>query len=81
MNPKTAVPDAVQAVVAAVMQEHPGAGPALLARLVVAELRDLGWHITPGPAHTARPPAPPDRPLVRKKRNDRDHHRPAPAPR
>lgn len=47
--PKTAVPDAVAPVLAAVMQEHPAASPTLLARLVVAELRNLGWHITPGP--------------------------------
>ena len=42
------IPDAVRAVIASVMQEHPGATPDLLARLVVAELRDLGWHITAG---------------------------------
>lgn len=41
------IPDAVRAVIASVMQEHPAASPDLLARLVVAELRDLGWHITP----------------------------------
>jgi hypothetical protein len=46
------IPDAVRAVIASVMQEHPGASPDLLARLVVAELRDLGWHITPGPRTT-----------------------------
>ena len=51
---KQAVPDAVQAVLAAVMAEHPAAGPQLLARLVVAELRDLGWHITPGPRPVLR---------------------------
>ncbi|MFJ8791421.1 hypothetical protein [Streptomyces sp. NPDC102462] len=53
---KVVVPDAVQAVLAAVMQEHPAAGPALLARLVVAELRDLGWHITA--THPTRPRTP-----------------------
>jgi hypothetical protein len=46
------IPDAIRAVITAVMEEHPGACPDLLARLIVAELRDLGWHIT------ARPPAP-----------------------
>lgn len=45
------IPDAVRAVIASVMQEHPGASPDLLARLVVHELRDLGWQITvPRPA-------------------------------
>lgn len=48
---KQAVPDAVAPILAAVMQAHPAAGPDLLARLVVAELRDLGWHITAVP-HT-----------------------------
>ncbi|MFH9816171.1 hypothetical protein [Streptomyces sp. NPDC017230] len=51
MTPKQAVPDAIAPVLTAVMAEHPGAGPQLLARLVVAELRDLGWHITAKP-HT-----------------------------
>lgn len=40
------IPDAVRAVIASVMQEHPAASPDLLSRLVVAELRALGWHIT-----------------------------------
>lgn len=40
------IPDAVRAVIASVMQEHPSASPDLLARLVVTELRELGWHIT-----------------------------------
>ena len=43
------IPDAVRAVIAAVMAAHPGASPDMLARLVVAELRDLGWHITAKP--------------------------------
>lgn len=42
------IPDAVRAVITAVMAEHPAASPDLLARLVVAELSSLGWHITPG---------------------------------
>jgi hypothetical protein len=49
MTPKQAVPDAIAPVLAAVMQEHPAASPTLLARLVVAELRDLGWHISAKP--------------------------------
>ncbi|MGN7136798.1 hypothetical protein [Streptomyces pseudogriseolus] len=57
MSPKQAVPDVFSPVLAAVLQEHPTAGPPLLARLVVAELRDLGWHITakPTPAGVVRP--------------------------
>jgi hypothetical protein len=43
------IPDAVRTVIATVMRAHPGASPELLARLVVAELRDLGWHITAAP--------------------------------
>ncbi|WP_309049265.1 hypothetical protein [Streptomyces sp.] len=46
---RQAVPDALTPVLAAVIAEHPAAGPELLARLVVAELRDLGWHITAKP--------------------------------
>lgn len=45
------IPAAVRAVIAAVMTEHPAASPELLARLVVAELRDLGWHITATPTN------------------------------
>jgi hypothetical protein len=45
------IPAAVRAVIAAVMTEHPAASPELLARLVVAELRDLGWHITAAPTN------------------------------
>jgi hypothetical protein len=44
------IPEAVRAVVTAVMTEHPAASPELLARLVVTELRDLGWQIIPKPA-------------------------------
>lgn len=54
MTPKQAVPDAIAPVIAAVMQAHPAAGPELLARLVVAELRDLGWHITAKPIEPTR---------------------------
>jgi hypothetical protein len=49
MSPKQAVPDALAPVLAAVMHDYPAASPAVLARLVVAELRDLGWHITAKP--------------------------------
>ena len=48
------IPDAVRAVLTAVMADHPGASPELLARLVVTELRDLGWHITPKPVTPRR---------------------------
>lgn len=48
------IPDAVRAVIAAVVQEHPGASPDLLSRLIVAELRDLGWHITATPTPARR---------------------------
>ncbi|MGI5443366.1 hypothetical protein ACQEV4_40330 [Streptomyces shenzhenensis] len=50
------IPDAVRAVMTAVMTDHPGASPDLLARLVIAELRDLGWHITATrPGHPRTP--------------------------
>jgi hypothetical protein len=42
------IPDAIAAVVAAVMAKHPAASPDVLGRLVVTELKALGWHITPG---------------------------------
>ncbi|MGP4084153.1 hypothetical protein [Streptomyces sp. KR55] len=48
------IPDAVRAVIASVMTEHPSASPDMLARLVVAELRDLGWHITAKPTSPRR---------------------------
>lgn len=44
-----AIPDAIAPVIAPVMHDHPGASPELLSRLVVHELRDLGWHITAKP--------------------------------
>jgi hypothetical protein len=54
------IPDAIAPILAAVMQEHPAAGPARLARLAVAELRSLGWHITvPRPTTGRRPECPP----------------------
>jgi hypothetical protein len=48
------IPDAVRTVIASVMTEHPAASPDMLARLVVAELRDLGWHITAKPLPIAQ---------------------------
>jgi hypothetical protein len=48
------IPDAVRAIIAAVMAEHPGASPDILSRLVVAELRSLGWHITAQPTAPRR---------------------------
>lgn len=48
------IPDAVRAVIASVMAEHPGADPDMLARLVVAELKALGWHITATPTVRSR---------------------------
>jgi len=53
------IPDAIAPILAAVMQEHPTADPDRLARLAVAELRSLGWHITvPRPATGRRPECP-----------------------
>ncbi|MFH9977917.1 hypothetical protein ACH4ND_01390 [Streptomyces sp. NPDC017179] len=52
-----AVPDAIAPVLAAVMQQHPAASPDVLARLVVHELRTLGWHITatrPAPTRSSQ---------------------------
>lgn len=46
------IPDAIRPILAAVMAEHPAASPELLSHLVVAELRALGWHITPTPIAT-----------------------------
>ncbi|MFF9714798.1 hypothetical protein ACF1DW_04270 [Streptomyces sp. NPDC014603] len=59
MTPTQAVPDAVAPILAAVMQQHPAASPETLARLAVAELRALGWHITPGPTRRPCPGAAP----------------------
>jgi len=42
------IPDAVSAVISAVMQQHPAASPDRLARLIVDELKELGWQITAG---------------------------------
>jgi phage terminase Nu1 subunit (DNA packaging protein) len=41
------IPDAVAAVIAAVLSEHPAAGPQRLADLTVRELDALGWRIIP----------------------------------
>lgn len=41
---RSRIPDAVAAVVAAVIEEHPLAGPDAIGRLAVAELSREGWH-------------------------------------
>ncbi|MFJ3587502.1 hypothetical protein ACIQUY_29400 [Streptomyces sp. NPDC090231] len=41
---RSRIPDAVAAVVAAVIEEHPLAGPDAIGRLTVAELSHEGWH-------------------------------------
>ncbi|MFF2651489.1 hypothetical protein [Streptomyces sp. NPDC058045] len=46
------IPDAIAAVIAAVRDEHPAASSERLGRLVVAELRALGWHIAAPRIHT-----------------------------
>lgn len=72
--PRTAqsrIPDAVAAVVAAVVAEYPRAGPDAIGRLTVAELSREGWHWHLGheplcapvsasrtPDRTSTPPAP-----------------------
>jgi hypothetical protein len=44
---RSQIPDAVAAVVAAVVADHPQAGPDAIGRLTVLELAREGWHITP----------------------------------
>lgn len=43
--PHRIVPDAVAALVTAVVQAHPHAEPERLGRLVQAELEAQGWHV------------------------------------
>lgn len=43
------IPDAVAAIVAAVVAEHPLSPPEAVGRLVVRALADEGWRITPEP--------------------------------
>jgi hypothetical protein len=59
------IPDAIAAVIAAVMESHPAASSQRLGRLVTAELRSLGWHI-------AAPTAP--RPLASSRRSCSHDH-------
>jgi hypothetical protein len=47
MTSAGSLPDAVAAVVAAVLAEHPAASPERLGRLVVEQLRADGWWIRP----------------------------------
>lgn len=42
----TAVPDAVAAVIAAAIRDHPASTPENAARAAVAALDRAGWHIT-----------------------------------
>jgi hypothetical protein len=39
------IPDAVAAVIAATMRDHPGSAPEAVARAAVAALQREGWHI------------------------------------
>ncbi|MFF9568470.1 hypothetical protein [Streptomyces sp. NPDC014685] len=41
---RSRIPDAVAAIVAAVVENHPQAGPDAIGRLTVAELAREGWH-------------------------------------
>lgn len=41
---RSSIPDAVAAVVAAVIEKFPAAGPEAIGRLVVGELNRAGWH-------------------------------------
>lgn len=41
---RSSIPDAVAAIVAAVVEEHPNACPEAVGRLAVAELAREGWH-------------------------------------
>ncbi|MEU6647705.1 hypothetical protein ABZ863_35010 [Saccharomonospora sp. NPDC046836] len=52
------IPAAIEAVAAAVITDHPTTSPERLAHHLVAELRDLGWHITPPPTPPTLPKEP-----------------------
>ncbi|MFF7365651.1 hypothetical protein [Streptomyces sp. NPDC008125] len=41
---RSRIPDAVAAIVAGVIEEHPNAGPETIGRLAVVELAREGWH-------------------------------------
>lgn len=47
------IPDAVAAVIAAVLAKHPAASPETLGHLTVTELRAEGWHIAAPHIHNA----------------------------
>lgn len=54
----SSIPDAVAAVVAAVIEEHPNASPDTVGRLAVAELKQSGWHWHLGHEVLCAPSAP-----------------------
>lgn len=62
---RSRIPDAVAAIVAAVVEEHPLAGPDAIGRLTVAELAREGWHwhlgaeVLCAPLRSSRAPADP----------------------
>ncbi|RPK76383.1 hypothetical protein EES45_23105 [Streptomyces sp. ADI97-07] len=41
---RSRIPDAAAAVIAAVIEEHPNAGPDTIGRLAVVALAEVGWH-------------------------------------
>ncbi|OKI16546.1 hypothetical protein A6A07_11085 [Streptomyces sp. CB03911] len=60
-RPSTEIPDAVTAVVQAVLDSHPGCDPGRRGHLIVRELRALGWRIeapVEGAASQLKPPPP-----------------------
>ncbi|RPK74486.1 hypothetical protein EES42_08450 [Streptomyces sp. ADI95-17] len=67
---RSRIPDAVAAVVAAVVEEHPLAGPDAIGRLAVAALSREGWHwhlgheVLCAPVRASRIPARSDSPSV-----------------
>ncbi|MCX5209722.1 hypothetical protein OG689_10550 [Kitasatospora sp. NBC_00240] len=44
-RPSAEIPDAVAAIVQAVLDGHPGSEPGWRGHLIVEELRSLGWRI------------------------------------
>lgn len=65
---RSRIPDAVAAVVAAVIEQHPLAGPDAIGRLTVVELAREGWHWHLGheplcaPTRASRAPSQPTTP-------------------
>ncbi|MGC4946206.1 hypothetical protein ACLQ2N_08365 [Streptomyces sp. DT224] len=53
---RSRIPDAVAAIVAAVIEDHPNAGPDAIGRLAVAELAREGWHWHLGAEVMCAPP-------------------------